>query len=110
MIFDLILDVMNGFQAKVGSIVPLGRGYFPHNPMHSLSSRHPGQGLPWLPLKTCLALTRRYTVAPSRKTPGSPGLEVLKGLQGWEMRMVWTAGDNPRRTVTVPSGPIRLGT
>ena len=28
MVFDLILDVMNGFSAKVGSIVPLGRGYF----------------------------------------------------------------------------------
>jgi hypothetical protein len=28
MMFDLILDVMNGFLAKIGSIVPLGRGYF----------------------------------------------------------------------------------
>jgi hypothetical protein len=28
MMFDLILDVMNGFKAKSGSIVPLGRGYF----------------------------------------------------------------------------------
>ena len=34
MMFDLILDVMNGFLAKIGSIVPLGRGYFPHNPRH----------------------------------------------------------------------------
>jgi hypothetical protein len=28
MMFDLILDVMNGFKAKIGSTVPLGRGYF----------------------------------------------------------------------------------
>jgi hypothetical protein len=28
---DLILDVMNGFSAKIGSIVPLGWGYFPHH-------------------------------------------------------------------------------
>ena len=34
MMFDLILDGMNGFSAKIGSIVPLGRGYFPHNPRH----------------------------------------------------------------------------
>jgi hypothetical protein len=34
MMFDLILDVMNGFSAKIGSIVPLGRGYFLHNPRH----------------------------------------------------------------------------
>jgi hypothetical protein len=27
------------------------------------------------------ALTRRYSVTPSRKTPGAPGLEVLKGRQ-----------------------------
>jgi hypothetical protein len=27
------------------------------------------------------ALTRHYSVAPSRKTPGAPGLEVLKGRQ-----------------------------
>jgi hypothetical protein len=26
--FDLIFDVMNGFSAKIGSIVPVGRGYF----------------------------------------------------------------------------------
>ena len=32
--FDLILDVMNGFSAKSGSIVPLGRGYFPHHSRH----------------------------------------------------------------------------
>jgi hypothetical protein len=35
MIFDLILDVMNGFgfSARIGSIVPpLGRGYFPYHP------------------------------------------------------------------------------
>jgi hypothetical protein len=32
--FDLILDVMIGFSAKIGSIVPLGRGYFAHNPRH----------------------------------------------------------------------------
>ena len=31
MMFDLILDVMNGFLAKIGSIVPLGRGYFPRH-------------------------------------------------------------------------------
>jgi hypothetical protein len=34
MMLDLILDVMNGFSAKIGSIVPLGRGFFPHNPRH----------------------------------------------------------------------------
>jgi hypothetical protein len=34
MMFDLILDVMNGFSVKIGSIVPLGRGYFPHHPRH----------------------------------------------------------------------------
>ena len=34
MMLDLILDVMNGFSAKIGSIVPLGRGYFPHHPRH----------------------------------------------------------------------------
>jgi hypothetical protein len=28
--FDLILDVMNGFSAKIGSIVPLGLGYSGH--------------------------------------------------------------------------------
>jgi hypothetical protein len=38
------------------------------------------QGLPELDKKTSLALTRRYSVAPSRKTPGAPGLEVLKGF------------------------------
>ena len=32
--FNLILDGMNGFSAKIGSIVPLGRGYFPHDPRH----------------------------------------------------------------------------
>ena len=32
MMFDLILNVMNGFSAKIGSIVPPGRGYFPPNP------------------------------------------------------------------------------
>ena len=26
---------MNGFSAKIGSIVPLGRDYFPHDPRHS---------------------------------------------------------------------------
>jgi transcriptional regulator GlxA family with amidase domain len=35
-----------------------------------------------------LFLTRRYTVAPSRKTPGSPGLEMLK-----------ETGDTPARAV-----------
>jgi hypothetical protein len=25
---------MNGFSAKIGSIVPLGRGYFSHDPRH----------------------------------------------------------------------------
>ena len=34
MMFDLILDVMNGFLAKIGSIVPLGRGYFPRHSRH----------------------------------------------------------------------------
>jgi hypothetical protein len=34
MMFDLILDVMNGFSAKIGSTVPLGRGYFPYHPRH----------------------------------------------------------------------------
>jgi hypothetical protein len=34
MMFDLILDVMNGFSANLGSIVPLGWGYFPDNPRH----------------------------------------------------------------------------
>jgi hypothetical protein len=34
MMFDLILEVMNGFSAKIGSIVPLGRGYFLHHPRH----------------------------------------------------------------------------
>ena len=29
--FSLILDGMNDFSAKIGSIVPLGRGYFPHD-------------------------------------------------------------------------------
>jgi hypothetical protein len=28
------LDGMNGFSAKIGSIVPLGRGYFSHDPRH----------------------------------------------------------------------------
>jgi hypothetical protein len=32
--FNLILDGMNGFSAKIGSTVPLGRGYFPHDPRH----------------------------------------------------------------------------
>jgi hypothetical protein len=32
MMFDLILDGMNGFSAKVDSIVPLERSYFPHDP------------------------------------------------------------------------------
>ena len=32
MMFDLILDVMNRFPAKTGSIVPLGRGYFADDP------------------------------------------------------------------------------
>jgi hypothetical protein len=32
--FDLILNVMHGFSAKIGSTVPLGRGYFPNNPRH----------------------------------------------------------------------------
>ena len=32
--FDLILDVTNGFSAKIGSIVPLGPGYFSHHPRH----------------------------------------------------------------------------
>jgi hypothetical protein len=30
----LILDAMNGFSAKIGSIVRLGRGYFTHQPRH----------------------------------------------------------------------------
>jgi hypothetical protein len=34
MMFDLIMDVMNGFSAEIGSIVPLGRGYFPRQPRH----------------------------------------------------------------------------
>jgi hypothetical protein len=33
---------------------------------------------PTLPRRT---LTRRYSVAPSGKTPGAPGLEVLKGCK-----------------------------
>jgi hypothetical protein len=42
------------------------------------------QGLPGLPgvldlSPGALKLTRRYSVAPSRKTPGAPWLEVLKG-------------------------------
>jgi hypothetical protein len=28
------LDGMNGFSAKIGSIVPLGRRNFPHDPRH----------------------------------------------------------------------------
>jgi hypothetical protein len=32
--FDLILDFMNGFSAKIDSIVPLGGGYSPHNSRH----------------------------------------------------------------------------
>src|SRR5580693_3999199 len=34
MMFDLLLDVMNGFLAKIGSTVPLGRGYFPRHSRH----------------------------------------------------------------------------
>jgi hypothetical protein len=40
MMFDLILDIMNGFSAKIGSIVPLGRGYFPHHPRHFVSGHY----------------------------------------------------------------------
>jgi hypothetical protein len=36
MMFDRILEFMNGFSAKIGSIVPLGRGYFPYHPKHSV--------------------------------------------------------------------------
>jgi hypothetical protein len=32
--FNLILDGMNGFSAKIDSIVPLGRGYFTDDPRH----------------------------------------------------------------------------
>jgi hypothetical protein len=34
MLFALIFDEMNGFSAKTGSIVPPGRGYFPHDTRH----------------------------------------------------------------------------
>jgi hypothetical protein len=34
MMFDLMLEVVNGFKAKIGSIVPLGRGYFLRHPRH----------------------------------------------------------------------------
>jgi hypothetical protein len=44
--FNLTLDGMKGFSAKIGSIVPLGRGYFPHDPRHFVPGYHavpPGQ-------------------------------------------------------------------
>jgi hypothetical protein len=50
MTFDPILDVMIGFSAKIGSIVPLGRGYFPHQPRHFVPGYYravpPGQKPP----------------------------------------------------------------
>jgi hypothetical protein len=32
--FDPVLEVINGFSAMLGSIVPPGRGYFPHHLRH----------------------------------------------------------------------------
>jgi hypothetical protein len=32
---------LNGFKAKIGSIVPLGRGYFPHHPRHFVPGYYP---------------------------------------------------------------------
>jgi hypothetical protein len=46
------------------------------------------QGSPWVIPPTKLALTRRYSVAPSGKTPGAPGLEV-QGVTGY-------GGNRPR--------------
>jgi hypothetical protein len=56
--FNLILDGMNGFSAKIGSIVPLGRGYFPHDPRHFVPGYDravpPGQNTP-RPPRLCVS-------------------------------------------------------
>jgi hypothetical protein len=35
------VEGLNGFKAKIGSIVPLGRGYFPHHPRHFVPGYYP---------------------------------------------------------------------